>query len=128
MHGKFIWNELMTHDLERTKKFYEDTLGWSFEPMKMPDMTYWLIKMSGENVGGIFEMKGPDFAKMPDQWVSYVGVDDVDARFKKALAAGASVMREPFDVPTVGRIAMLREPGGAMVAWMTPNPAQAAAA
>jgi uncharacterized protein len=25
-----------------------------------------------------------------------------------------------FDVPNVGRIAMLREPGGAGVGWMTP--------
>ena len=32
------------------------------------------------------------------------------------------MMREPFDVPKVGRIAILRQPGGAMVAWMTPMP------
>jgi hypothetical protein len=25
-----------------------------------------------------------------------------------------------FDVPNVGRIAMLREPGGAGIGWMTP--------
>ena len=47
-------------------------------------------------------------------------VDDVDARLAKATAAGASAMREPFDVQDVGRIAILREPGGAMVGWMTP--------
>jgi uncharacterized protein len=29
-------------------------------------------------------------------------------------------MREPFEVQGVGRIAILREPGGAMVGWMTP--------
>jgi hypothetical protein len=36
------------------------------------------------------------------------------ARPKKATAAGAKVCREPFDVPGVGRIAILQEPGGAM--------------
>jgi uncharacterized protein len=29
-------------------------------------------------------------------------------------------MKEPFDVPGVGRIAILSEPGGAGIGWMTP--------
>jgi hypothetical protein len=29
-------------------------------------------------------------------------------------------MRPPFDIPDIGRIAILREPGGAAVGWMTP--------
>ena len=31
-------------------------------------------------------------------------------------------MREPFDVPGTGRIAILKEPGGAAIGWMTPAP------
>ena len=49
-----------------------------------------------------------------------IAVDDIDARLKKAKAAGATVMREPFDVVGIGRIAILREPGGAGIGWMTP--------
>ena len=30
-HGNFYWNELRTRDAERAKRFYEDTIGWSFE-------------------------------------------------------------------------------------------------
>jgi predicted enzyme related to lactoylglutathione lyase len=122
-HGRFCWNELMTHDLARAKKFYQDTLGWSFEPMAGPGMTYWLIKMgdAAASVGGIFEMKGPEFANVPEHWMPYIAVDDVDARLKKAVAAGATVCREPFDVPDVGRIAILSEPGGAMIGWITPK-------
>src|SRR4029453_4291071 len=33
---------------------------------------------------------------------------------------GGKVMREPFDVPTVGRIAIIQAPGGAAIAWITP--------
>jgi len=29
-------------------------------------------------------------------------------------------MRPLFDIPGIGRIAILREPGGAGVGWMTP--------
>ena len=52
-HGKFCWNELNTRNPEREKKFYADTLGWSYEGMPMDEGTYWLIKMDGEDVGGM---------------------------------------------------------------------------
>jgi predicted enzyme related to lactoylglutathione lyase len=52
--------------------------------------------------------------------MSYLAVDDVDARVKKAQGAGAKLMRPIFDVPGVGRIAILSEPGGAGIGWMTP--------
>jgi uncharacterized protein len=119
-HGHFHWNELMTHDVEKAKAFYAQTVGWTFEAMQMANGMYWVAKMDGQPVGGLFPMTGPDFAGMREQWVSYLAVDDIDARFKKAVASGANVMREPFDVPTVGRIAYLTEQGGAIVAWITP--------
>jgi predicted enzyme related to lactoylglutathione lyase len=119
-HGEMHWNELMTHDVEKAKRFYAETVGWSFEPMSMPNGTYWIAKMGDTYVGGLFPMSGSDFDGVPDHWMPYVAVDDVDARLKKAVAAGAQTCREPFVIPGVGRIAILREPGGAMVGWMTP--------
>ena len=122
-HGKFIWNELNTHNVEAAKKFLGTTLGWTFDAMPMPgDQTYWIIKKGDERIGGIFDMnKMPDCKNVPEHWMSYVAVDDVDARCKKAIAAGAKEGRPPFDVAGVGRIAILQQPGGAMVAWMTPR-------
>jgi len=121
-HGSFCWNELMTHDVARAKQFYADTIGWTFEGMPMNWGTYWLAKLGDKSVGGIFEMKGPDFAGVPENWMPYLAVDNVDVRVKKAVAAGATLMREPFDIPGVGRIAILHQPGGAAVGWMTPRP------
>ena len=40
-HGNFCWNELMTRDIEGAKRFYGDTIGWTFEPMKIDWGTYW---------------------------------------------------------------------------------------
>jgi len=40
----------------------------------------------------------------------------------KAVKAGAKLMKPIFDVPGVGRIAILMQPGGAGVGWMTPKP------
>ena len=120
-HGKFHWNELMTRDVVRAKKFYAETLGWSFDPMPMPSgSTYWIAKMGDEFVGGIFDIRGPDYAGVPEGWMPYIAVDDVDARAKKAVSAGAKIMKPAFDVPNVGRIVILQEPGGAGIGWITP--------
>jgi uncharacterized protein len=120
-HGTFYWNELMTRDVAKAKKFYGDTLGWSFEGMPMPGGgTYWVANMSDEPVAGIFDISGADYAAVPEGWMPYIAVDDVGARVKKAVAAGATVMKSAFDVPGVGRIVILREPGGAGIGWMTP--------
>jgi uncharacterized protein len=119
-HGEFYWNELMTHEVEAAKHFYEKAIGWRFEPMAIPNGTYWVAYRGDDPMGGVFEMKGPDFQGVPEHWMPYVAVDDVDARLKQAKAAGAETRRGPFDVPGVGRIAILRAPGGAMVGFMTP--------
>ena len=121
-HGTFYWNELMTRDVEGAKTFYAGTLGWSYDAMPMPDGggSYWVAKMDDEPVGGILDISAPDFGQVPESWMSYIAVDDVDARVAKAVKAGAKLMKPAFDVPGVGRIAILMQPDGAGVGWMTP--------
>ena len=120
-HGKFCWNELMTRNVAGAKKFYGDAMGWSFDAMPMGGgMTYWIAKMDDEPVAGIFDISSPEYEDVPESWMPYIAVDDVDARVKKAVKAGAKVMKPAFDVPGVGRIVILTEPGGAGVGWMTP--------
>ncbi len=120
-HGQFHWNELMTRNVEGAKKFYADTLGWSYDAMAMPDGGIYTLAMAGgQPVGGIFDISGPAYQGVPESWMAYIAVDNVDARVKKATAAGAKVMKPAFDVPGVGRIVILLEPGGAGVGWMTP--------
>jgi len=115
-HGHFHWNELMTSDPEQAKTFYADTIGWSFDGMPMDDgATYWVAISGGKPVAGLFPTNRPGFAGVPNGWMPYLAVDDVDARVTKAVAAGAKLMRPIFDVPNVGRLAILTEPGGAGV-------------
>lgn len=125
-HGRFHWNELMTRDVGKAKAFYAATLGWRFEEMPMGEGAKpYMLAFSGQStvpVGGIFDISGPEYGGAPDGWMPYIAVDDVDLRVAKAMAAGARLMKPPFDVPGVGRIAVLCEPGGAAVGWMTPAP------
>lgn len=70
---------------------------------------------------GIFVLDGPEFAAVPEHGFAYVAVDDVDARLKRVEAAGGWTMRPPFDVPGVGRIAIVRDSLGAVSGWITPE-------
>jgi predicted enzyme related to lactoylglutathione lyase len=120
-HGQFHWNELRTRDAERAKKFYAGTIGWSFEASATPDgHTYWVALQDGRPVAGLFPLTSPMFDGVPESWMSFLAVDDVDARVSKAVKAGAELVMPIFDVPDVGRIAMLREPSGAGIGWITP--------
>jgi hypothetical protein len=120
-HGAFHWNELNTRDVKKAKDFYKKTLGWTFEDQPMgPGQTYTIIKSNGQMVGGIFKMDGPMFKGIPENWFTYIAVDDVDKRLKKLKDAGGKVIREPWDVPTVGRIAIVADSGGAVHGWMVP--------
>ena len=119
-HGNFHWNELNTHEPKRACEFYAKALGWSFEVMSMPGFDYYVAKSGDKAVGGVFEMKGPEFEGMPSHWLAYIAVDDVDARIAGAAKLGAKIKRAPWDIPGVGRVAIVQDPTGAVTGWITP--------
>lgn len=119
-HGHFCWNELMTRDVEAAKAFYAANLGWRFEGWPMEEWgTYWVAMLGETAVGGIMDMSGPMFEGMPPHWFAYIEVDDIDSRVAQARDNGAVIRREPFDVPKVGRIAIVEDPTGGVAGWMT---------
>lgn len=120
-HGQFCWNELATPDPEKARAFYAETLGWTFEPFDLPGAgPYWVARASEGFVGGLSGLSdGALEGATTPYWFPFVEVDDVDARIEKARAAGAVILREPHDTPGVGRVAVLRDPTGAAIGWMT---------
>ncbi len=115
--GQFGWNELDTSNVAAAKKFYAGMLGWKTQPFgKGGDYT--LFKKGRDMVGGL--MKCPKHGK-PAQWVPYVVVDNVDATAKKAAKLKAKIMMPPFDMPDVGRIAVLLDPQGAVIGIFKPR-------
>ncbi len=120
-HGSFHWNELNTRDPKGVCAFYGKALGWTFEVMPMPGgPDYYVVKVQDKPVAGIFEMKGEQFEGIPAHWFAYIAVDDVDARVASATKLGATIIRAPWSIEGVGRIAIVKDPDGAVVGWMTP--------
>ena len=50
-HGQFHWNELMTRNVEQAKKFYAETMGWTYNAMPMPGGVTYTIAMAGQRAG-----------------------------------------------------------------------------
>jgi predicted enzyme related to lactoylglutathione lyase len=120
-NGSFCWNELMTRDAEAAKKFYGETLGWTFEPMEQEGgPTYWLAKVGEETVAGICTIEAND-QETSEGWFPYVAVTDLSGALARASMEGGEVLREPFDVPGVGRIAIVNDNAGNTLGWMTPS-------
>ena len=125
-HGEFYWNELLTNDVEKAKAFFSAVVGWRFDAMPMPEGgTYWVAMADGKAAGGIMSMAGFAPPGTPPHWIGYLAVDDIDKRLASAVTAGAEVLRPAFDIPGVGRIAILRDPTGAAMGWITPAPSAA---
>ena len=118
-HGAFSWCELMTTNVEAAKNFYTKLFGWTTEEMSVaPGMTYTVVKVAGNGIGGI--MSPPQGAQgMPPNWNSYVTVDNVDAVAKNAQQLGGKVLMGPHDIPTVGRFCVIQDPQGAVISAIT---------
>lgn len=122
-YDMFAWNELNTSDPAGATRFFETVLGWTVAEMPTSNGAYWIASVGERYVAGIFDLKTIDKPGVPDHWIGYVAVADVDDRFAKATSAGAAVVRAPFDIEGVGRIAIVHMPGGgAILGMMTPAP------
>jgi predicted enzyme related to lactoylglutathione lyase len=119
--GRFVWHDLMTTDSKSAISFYTKVAGWGTETWDTgggPPYTMWTA--NGTALGGVMDKPAGNGGATPS-WIAYVCVPDVDATAKQTVALGGSVYREPTDIPTVGRFAVIGDPQGAAIAVFTPK-------
>jgi predicted enzyme related to lactoylglutathione lyase len=101
--GIFVWDELLSRDVEGAKRFYTEVFGWTLAQMDMGELGgYTLFKRAeGEaDAGGLMAM--PPGVEAPPSWLTYLGTDDVDATVERARALGAAVLNPGADIPGGG--------------------------
>jgi predicted enzyme related to lactoylglutathione lyase len=114
--GTFCWIELGTSDNEAAKRFYTQLFGWDYVDNPMgPDMVYTMLKLNGKDIGGLYKLM-PDMVAqgVPPHWMSYISTNNADETAEKAKAEGATVINGPFDVMEHGRMAVIKDPTGAV--------------
>ena len=112
-NGTPCWVDLGTSDVPASIAFYKGLLGWEIEMGPAEMGHYSMAMVGGENVAAIADQQTPGQV----YWTTYLAADDVDATVAKARAAGATVLVEPMDVMTFGRMAVIADTGGAPVSF-----------
>jgi predicted enzyme related to lactoylglutathione lyase len=113
---EFSWHELMTTDHEAAFDFYSKLAGWNeTSQFDMGEMGMYKMYGKGEvPYGGMFT-KGADMP-MPNAWIYYARVDDLDAALGRVKNGGGQVVNGPMEVPGGDRIAQCVDPQGAFFA------------
>ncbi|MGH9368795.1 MAG: VOC family protein [Thermoanaerobaculia bacterium] len=118
--GSFSWAELATPDPAAAKKFYTSLFGWGVADTSMgpgPEDVYTRLQIGGKDVGALYKMVAEQRSQgVPPNWLPYVTVSSADDTAKKAKELEATVLAEPFDVMTYGRMAVLQDPTGSTIA------------
>lgn len=116
--GRIVWHDLFSSDRQRSMAFYRRVAGWTYVTEHATDFAWGggekdfvLALLDGEAGAGFAETPNA----LPDGWTAYVEVADVDASITTAERLGGTIIRRPFEVPGVGRNALIRDPLGALI-------------
>src|SRR5437764_15445023 len=122
--GDFIWYELLTPDVAGAKDFYDAVVGWNIAGKSDFPNDYRMIGRSdGKFAGGAMQITDEmrQHGARPT-WLGYILVPDVDQSVAAIQREGGQVHMPAFDIPGVGRVAMVTDPQGAPFYVMKPLP------
>ena len=114
--GSFCWAEIGAIDPDRSKAFYSELFGWTYEDRPAgPFGVYTMCRSKGKDVAGLYRMP-PELLKrgVPPHWMSYVAVGNAEEACKAVQKNGGQVQQGPFDVMDAGRMAICQDPTGAV--------------
>jgi uncharacterized protein len=119
--GRPVWYELMTTDTAAAEKFYKHVIGWTSEPFPASPNPYTVFKRGPKDqVAGL--MPRPDGMNMPPFWAMYVAVPKLEEAVAHIKRLGGSELSGVIDVPTVGRLQLMKDPQGAAFYIIQPTP------
>lgn len=115
LQGKVIWNDLITEDIDASRRFYGEMFGWTFEAASGPGRQDYVLAKSGDiYVAGFVAIDRPADGRRLSRWLPYLSVTDVDESVAAGIAAGATVAVAARDV-SLGRVAAIIDPEGAVI-------------
>ena len=119
----FPWHECCVPDVDKAIEFYTKALGMGTEEMTIPGLPpYKMLTVNGQAICGVTSTTTMPMPNIPPHWATYMSVDDVDARLEKVTANGGTIVAPPFDIPSVGRMALITDSQGAHIWLFKPNP------
>src|SRR3954452_20575306 len=108
--GVPCWVDSSQPDPERSLDFYRSLFGWDFENVMPPGapQKYFMARVRGGDVAAIASLL--EGIPQTARWNTYNAGGSPDEPAAKVREAGGSVLTEPFDVMTAGRMAVVSDP------------------
>jgi predicted enzyme related to lactoylglutathione lyase len=114
-----VWFDLASPNLEGSKQFYGQLLGWDAEQVAGPEAgSYTMFRLRGKDVAAVSAIMGE--GQYP-AWTTYIASTNVDETAAKVRTAGGEIAWEPMDVMDAGRMCIFRDPTGAFLALWQPG-------
>ena len=107
--GTPCWVDYGASDLDATKKFYGDLLGWEFTGGEPEFGGYLNATRNGEQAAGLGPQQDPND---PPRWTTYFAADDAAATAARITDAGGTVLVEPMEVGPMGTMVIALDPQG----------------
>lgn len=123
--GTFSWTDLAAHDVQAAEHFYTELFGWTarhdrFGPAD--DDVYVMLQKDGRDAAALYRMDPAQQSQgIPSAWLNYVTVESAAQAAAKARELGGTVLADAFEVMEFGRMALLGDPMGAMLAVWEPG-------
>jgi len=118
LYGWITHTELSSADPVATRDWCAEVLGWKFQPpFPSPAGDYHLFAYSESGGGGI----RPTAPGEAPGSTPTVHVENADAAYDAAVAAGAESVNAPETVMEGVRVATVRAPGGVLIGFSGPT-------
>ncbi|MFJ4835073.1 VOC family protein [Streptomyces sp. NPDC088747] len=103
------WLDLGTSDIEGATSFYGGLFGWQFQTAGPDAGGYGFFQLAGETAAGGMQTTTD---QGPPSWTVYFQTPDADATVKAVEQAKGSVLMQPMDVMSEGRMAIIADEAG----------------
>lgn len=113
--GVPCWVDVMVPDQQAALNFYTDLFGWQGEIGPPESAGYSVCTLHGKPVAGVMATRAPDEqAPPPPVWTMHLATQDVDAAVQRITDNGGTVLVPARDVMDLGRVAVAKDPTGAV--------------
>ncbi len=115
--NSLFWNELQTKNVEAAKAFYASVFGWTHNA---DESGYVASAADGRVQAGMMAIQ-EEWGDVPPNWSVYFLVADAETAVAKAHELGGTILRPPFQVGEMGKMAVIQDPQGAVFNVMDSN-------
>jgi predicted enzyme related to lactoylglutathione lyase len=117
-HGKLVWADLYTGDVNASLKFYQKTFGWKVKAFNKDNAKYHILYDDDQAIAGVLARDSKRNKTDRALWVGSIDTDNVVGRSELSAKNNATIILAPHEFKLYGKRAVLADPQGAIIALL----------